>query len=457
MIKKHKQTTDSRIAYYEHFTKVYAGEFEDIWGSDLNTEERKRYIPVNYGKKVAVFIKRLLLNNKPRFTVQDDDIQAYLESLLFDTDFIESLTEGVINAQILGETVLRTSYRPLHEDSMENMPVIEFIHPKHYHPVFSQWDSRRPKHNRLIFTSKDEQGTTYRREEVDSYNVWNERYLMKRKEDAEFILIKENEIRHDCGFLVQPVRIDALPGDFWGRSILEDIEQILRQVSFLTTQIAEVLRKHMKPKLALPASIFDSMSEEGQSRTDLEGNKYFYIGSKEIYRWDPQDDNGMKPEYIVWDAKLDVAMEFEKALRLTLSILSDMPMDVFKGSDTTQPASGTALKIARSVTIDRAQEIAQYFKKAIERALYQAQVLEIELGTKLNGKKAEWVQVDFIVDVPQDADEVRLEMDKLEKGVQSKGTTIQHINNWNIKQTDEELQRIKDESFEQVKPSNEDL
>ncbi|MFH5183131.1 hypothetical protein ACHHV8_11155 [Paenibacillus sp. TAB 01] len=434
------KTREQRLYEWDKWMDIYNGEVHDYWIPESNKKEKKEYIVVNYAQKVPQHIARILTNKKPKITVQDPDIQKFIDKVVFNNHLIENLPGAIIATMVLGDYLVRTTYRRINENSPKPQVCIDFVHPEWYVPKMDSWDKSKVKTNELIFENEEE-GVQYKRIEKDSYNLFSEEFYVKTDKDADFVLVNGQKIEHDGGLLIQHLAIDALPNEFWGRSIYKTTESLFRSLNEFITQVADVIRKHGKPKMAVPPSTFRELVKRSPVYEDAQGNRYVMVKNREVYCVEEGEKN---PEYIVWDAKLDSTFELIKLLQIAISVINDIPADVLRNTDTSIPASGVAMDIMHLTSKYRAAEIAKIFKKSLETALYQAQLLEIDKGTELTGKKAEWVNVEFELDIPVNNDEhVKNEIYKYEKGVQSRKRTVIRVNDLNANELEEELELIK--------------
>jgi len=89
-------------------------------------------------------------------------------------------------------------------------------------------------------------------------------------------------------------------------------------------------------------------------------------------------ENGEKPEYIVWDGKLDDNFtHIDKVLRL-IGVTSSTAPQLFGIENWGSDMSGRALKVLFIQTLARVATMRRYYTKAIQQVLSLAQALEGE-------------------------------------------------------------------------------
>lgn len=435
----------TRIKHYDKWESIYEGNHLEIWGKDLTPDDRERYVVFNAIKPIIHTIARLLVINNPQFTVQDDFVQEWLDKVIKDNQLIEELENAVVSGQVLSGIVLRTGYK--------GNPTIRFIHPRHLEPLFDPWDASRPIGYKLIFENEVD-GTEFKKVEYYTENLYVEEQYVKEKGKAEFQLVGRTPFPHEAGILTQYISFNPALFNLWGSSIIQDTEPLLKEVNNRMSRLKRVLDIFASPKLILPPSIFDNLFEDHNIMTDTQGTKYVRIGEEDIYCMNPDLDGDQKPEYLTWDANTQAAFDMLKQVLSALSVMTDVPAYTLKNDEEgLAPQSGAALKILFTQTWNKAMSIAKVLAKALETALWQAQLLEGQIGTELAGKKPEWVTVNFIDGLPLDENYITTEINKYNNGLQSRETTIRNIDNYNSRQLAEEIQRIEEEENKSMESS----
>ena len=323
---------ESRKAEYKRLEDVFNNMVDEwIANERMSPEDRKHYVKNNFFRKIVEHIAHIVCSELPNVVVSEESIQEYIDKVLFESKFYENLNGAVKLAQVLSHLIIRVK-----KSKHLKYSIVEFVHPNKYDIDFDEWDETAPKKQRLVF-ERQVDNTIFRRTEEEWFDdltgkfIWSERFETK-EQNGEYIEDKTKRIyfSHDFGFLIHIVKLDVLPGKFWGRPIFYDLEDNLREINNLITQIVNVIRKHANPKLVMPASMFDGLVNKNKKllKKNLMGESFIEIGQMEVYRYDPNVDNAAKPEYVVWDAKLDSGYKLYNLLLDNVSKLGDVPVEV---------------------------------------------------------------------------------------------------------------------------------
>ncbi|RAV22670.1 phage portal protein [Paenibacillus contaminans] len=440
------ETFEGRRTEYEKLENVFNNMVDEwIKNERLSPEDRKHYVRNNFFRKIVEHITHIVCAERPNVVVANESLQEYVDKVLFESKFFDNLNGAVKLSQVLSHIIIRVK-----KVDHLNHSVIEFVHPNKYDVEFDEWDATVPKKQSLIFERQID-NRFYRRKEEEWFDNDKKKFFwtqVDEMKDGNGEWVSQNKpapLIHDFGFLIHVVRLDVMPGRFWGRPIFYDLEDNLREINNLVSQMVNVLRKHANPKLVMPSSMFDALVNKNKKllKQNLIGEQYIEVGQLEIYRYDPNMDNAAKPEYVVWDAKLDSGFKLYNLLLDNLSKLGDVPVEVLRTQEGYGNLSGTAMLLSKTPSYNRAKEIATAFKQTVEKALYQCQQLD-----KMDGKlkqEPEFVTVTFDHTSSISTDEIKLEMEKYKEGLQSWEETAQRINNWNSRQLEIERKRIQEE------------
>ncbi|MGN6727954.1 MAG: hypothetical protein ACTHLZ_18695 [Tepidisphaeraceae bacterium] len=129
------------------------------------------------------------------------------------------------------------------------------------------------------------------------------------------------------------------------------------------TQIARVLAKHSDPKLALPPGGAD---ENGQIAST---QNLFYFNSKEEI-----------PQYIVWNAELQSALQDKKETLNALTITAEMSQSLLGLKEGAAPDSARKLKLEAVNALAKAARKAALFKPSMRRVVSVSLELQANLA-----------------------------------------------------------------------------
>lgn len=129
------------------------------------------------------------------------------------------------------------------------------------------------------------------------------------------------------------------------------------------TQIARVLAKHSDPKVALPA---DSADTNGQVASTQ--NLFFFNSKEEI------------PQYIVWNAELQSALQDKKETLNALTITAEMSQSLLGLKEGAAPDSARKLKLEAVNALAKAARKAALFKPSMRRVVSVSLELQANLA-----------------------------------------------------------------------------
>jgi hypothetical protein len=181
------------------------------------------------------------------------------------------------------------------------------------------------------------------------------------------------------------------------------------------TKIDNILDKHSDPILAVPEGVLDeqgNVKKEAFGMIEVKGDKD-------------------KPEYIVWNASLEVAFKEIDKLVEFMFMFSETSPDVL-GLGQGQAESGRALKMRLLRTLAKRNRKQLYYDQALKEVLYICQLLSKAKGYTVNGKKVTDIPVipqikwaDGIVNDP--IEDTTVETMKVELGLTSKKRSIMKL------------------------------
>lgn len=172
-------------------------------------------------------------------------------------------------------------------------------------------------------------------------------------------------------------------GSFWGRSEFSRIKPIIKALEKRLAQLDEVLEKHARPKLVVGPGTLD---EEGQ--TLMEQFDVIEVESSML-------EKSIKPEYLVWDMKIEaIKHEIEKLEEYFFMLTETSPASFGLERDGSQVESARALRFKAHRTINKVEDLRDPFGDAVRKLLRIAQKLETstqgEYRYKVSRVKLEW-------------------------------------------------------------------
>ncbi|MFJ7369350.1 phage portal protein [Lysinibacillus sp. NPDC098008] len=435
---------------YEKYENIYKGQLKEAFTTGYSLEDKNRFINVNLVKPAVRELSNLFVSSNPSFAVQSDDAQEWLDKYLKDNKLYSNLFDIVVSMLVLGGVVIKTGMRP--KDNGEIDIFTEYVHPKHLEVIQNPWDISKPKGYRLTYNVGFD-GVEYRRIEEYKDNLYTYYNLERKDGQAEFELVEFEEIKHNAGMLIHYVPFNRDPFSFFGKSIIADVEDLLKEVCNRFTYLKRVLDIFASPKIIVPPSIFAQMQKTmGISvKVDGYGSEYMSVesimGQHDIYCHNPAIDGENPPEYLTWDANTEAAFNFLFTNISAMALIMGVPEHVLSIKDgSVYPESGKAISLRYIPSLIIVKNIQNLLSDALELSFYSAQKLAYYYG--LIAFEAEWVNTTFSNAFPLDAEDVAIEITKQQAGLQSEETTRKKINNTNSRQDAEEVERIKEEKAE---------
>jgi hypothetical protein len=447
MIKYPPDAEKARINNYELYEKVFLGDHVEAFNIKTQGQYKKelenlRYVAVNFGGMISKLSADMLFEEFPRISAGDNDdfVHELIHKNQLQTQFYESALENSFR----GDAVFRIRAK-------DKQAIIEDINPAIYYPEYDEWNVRKePTAHVLAWKVKIGEGEKGKAK----YGVFEERHLKGSIEHK----LYEFEDGGDLGaelnvteymedvkpvektgiddFLVVHIPNYRINSMFFGISDYKDLMQLMFAINNRITKVDNILDKHGDPILAVPEGVLD---EEGKvSRTSF--------GVIEV---PTSESAGAKPEYIVWDAKLESAFsEIEKLIEFLFMTSETAPASLGLDKDG-QAESGRALKYKLLRTIAKKHRKELYFDYGIKKLLNTAQefatVNKLKAGD-VTPKKAEKVEIEWQDGIINDAKEtLEIEQMKLDNGLTTTKEAIQRLEGIDEKNAEEKVKKIEEE------------
>ena len=215
----------------------------------------------------------------------------------------------------------------------------------------------------------------------------------------------------------------------------KDLDSIFFAINNRMSKVDNILDKHGDPILTVPPGILD---EKGQVKKKS-------LGVIEI----GEGETG-KPEYIVWDAKLESAFtEIEKLVDF-MYLTSEISPDIL-GIGQGKSDSGRALKFKLMRTIAKVARKKLYFDKTLKEMLFTAQKLAVAYSIKVDGKALSGEpmrpEIEWQDGLPIDASEqIDTETKALDAGITTTKAAIMRVYGVDEKAADKMLKDRKAEN-----------
>ncbi len=412
-----------------------------------NEYQRLRYVAANFCGLVSKVCADMLFGEEVQLKAGPNT--EWLEALWYENNMKTQMYESSLSNSARGDAVIRIRV----EDGMIKL---EDINPAIYFPeLMGNSYRQQPKVERLMWTECVDNMQTGKQEEylivethtygsidlkvfvkensgrvgamipVDMYNAFSG---MAYVEHVDTGLDNRNLLVHIPNYRTS--------NSYFGTSDYQDIEMLNFALNNRLTKVDNILDKHSDPILAVPPGILD---ENGQVKN----------GSLNMI--EVSEPGAGKPEYIVWNANLDVAFkEIDKLLELMAMFSESAPDAIGMVNQNGGAAeSGRALKFRLLRTIGKTNRKRLYYDHGITRLLETAQMLAIANGYLVNGMKITKVEdVELIWSdgvINDDTETLQNESIKLEQGLTSQKRSIMVVNGVDESEAEEILVEVNEE------------
>lgn len=419
-----------RLSDYDYYRRLFKGEHFTAFNiriddNQYNKEYAKlRYVMVNFAGLVSKICADMLFSEPIRVKVPDGD-QDFVDSFMESNHMNIQLYEAALGNSYRGDALFKLRIGPRYEGGQPTI-IVEETTPSIYFPEINQFNVKeQPRRQELawVFTSG---GKKYLRKEIHSAGVI-ENQVFEMNEDEiggmvslgilgdikglvpkEIIKIKEPLLVHIPNW--------KTGDEFFGYSDYLDLDSIFYAINNRMTKIDNILDKHGDPILTVPPGILD---EKGQ------------VNKKSMGVIEVADGENGKPEYIVWDAKLESAFtEIEKLVDF-MYLTAEISPDIL-GLGEGKTDSGKALKFKLMRTIAKVARKKLYFDAAIKDLVYRAQLLAkaYKVGADGVALKSDPVKPEIIWADGLPADDGELldnETKALDAGITSQKSSIMRV------------------------------
>lgn len=452
----HTQADKARLSEYELYTKIFLGEHFDAF-AHLSKDFKKdykhlQYVTANFGGLLSKVSADMLFEEMPKMTLPTGDMDfftALLSRNQLQIQFYESGLEQSYNADVV--------FRIRAEDSQ---CIIEDINPAYWFPEINpnnvraeptahnlKWKMKLKDPNgkdiEALFVERHTKGKIeYKLYQLDGDSLGGE------LEVGAYIKDKAgNPMPSEVNTKINEFLIIHIPNfrnnqRFFAISDYKDLISLMFAVNNRFTAVDNILSAHGEPILAVPQGVLDDNGKVNRKK----------FGVIEV---DNTQANGMLPQYIVWDAKLESAFtEIDKLVDL-LFLMSDTSQSLFGLNKGGVAESGRALKFKLLRTLAKKHRKELYYDVGIKKILLTAQEFAKANNLKakdvsLTGKPVEPVLTwqDGIINDAME--QLEIEEKKLDLGLTTKAESIAVIDGIEQDEALEKLKKIQKEKAEEA-------
>lgn len=367
--------------------------------------------------------------------------QEWLENLIFDNRLDAQLYESALTNSYKGDAVFKLRVGQLHDPENASV-IIEQVMPDYYFPDLDNNNvNAEPQSIELSFKTTIGEKDYVFKEIHTAGHIKNELYLLQGEKiiSRESLSIYDPNLPDEEDTGVNRMLVVHIPNwsdgtTHFGYDDYLDLVTLLYALDNRLTKIDHILDKHADPILAIPDGVLDE-----------DGN----INRSQLGVFEKGED-GDKPEYIVWDAKLESSFQELDQILQALYMYSETSPGVFgmvqQGARTTSE-SGRALKYRLMRTVSKIKRKQRYYDYAIKEIVYLAQTLAKAHNVPVNGiyfkGEPEVPSIEWADPIPQDSYEQAQEEElRLASGNQSLKDSIKNIDGLDDEQAVQKIQEI---------------
>jgi hypothetical protein len=354
-----------RLTNYRIYEELYKGDHYSafsIKSEDFTKDYAKlRYIVANFAGLISKVIADMLFGEP--VTIQDTENQDWLDALTHENNLDELFYEHALANSYFGDNLFKIRVE-------DNILKIEEAPPSIYIPELNPGNVAAPPQRINLAIPSIIDGDKYYIIETHEPPTITTR-IVKIDDKGEVLDIDINKYNELTGTKLQEVQDTKIsrflvihvpnpkPRGHFGQSDYLDLKTLFFALNNRMTKIDNILDKHSDPILAVPEGVLD---EEGQPH-------------KQAFNLFEVPENGDKPEYVVWNANLDIAFTQIDKLVEMLFMFSETSPDSMGLGKSGIAESGRALKMRLIRTIAKRNRKKLYYDRAIKELIYTAQLL----------------------------------------------------------------------------------
>lgn len=381
-----------RLEDYDYFKQLFKGQHFAAFNIRIHSEQytrdysKMRYVCANFPGLISKVIADMLFIEPPKIEVNDGD-QKWINALLSENKMRMQLYESSLMNSYFGDALFKLRIGKRNPKAAESTVIIDQVTPRIYFPRYDGSNvTGEPTEQELAWIVEIADNKYLRKEihtpglirnelwllegnDINGYEIKAQADLSLLTPDEENIIPQEQETGIDRSLLIHIPNWRA--GESWnGVSDYYDLDSLFYAINNRFTKIDNILDLHGDPIFTVPPGV---IGEDGKVKKKA-------LGVIEI----AEGETG-KPEYIVWDAKLESAFSELEDLIENVFMISETAPAILGMDKNGQAESGRALKFKLLRTIAKAQRKQIYYREGIIESVYVAQLLAKEWKVKVDG------------------------------------------------------------------------
>lgn len=420
-----------RIKLYDENRLLFKGEHKQIFRERYNQlfdidELTVWQFDFNWYRRISTAFANLLFGEPPVITVGGATEQTFLNTILDNSDFINTGYNAVIDISRYGSGI----FKPVLED---NTVKIDSLSPGYWFPVFDPKNRKKIIAHYIVWDVDD-------RLYVEIHDTRNpgiityQTYQFKNGLIGDLIDFAETETNVKSPLIVVCNNLTTSENGF-GIDDYSIIDTIVCELEVRFSQVARILDKHASPSMYGPRSLIQQDKRTGKAVVDVAGK---YVGVS------PGDT---PPNYLVWDAQLSAVNQEIDNLMTQLYALSETSPALFGDLKQGLAESGSALRRLLISPLSKVNRLRLSLDKKIKEVLSLASELAVanSIPNSIQFSPQD-IHIDWQDGLPIDmTEQVMVESTAVNSGLSSRESSMKRL--WGLEgdALKQEIEKIKAE------------
>jgi hypothetical protein len=437
-----------RLAKYDTYERLFMGDHRTAFRNKLDQYDPQfagkdplvRYVVLPYPRIISTISADLLFEEQPKVLLENQTNQDFVDKLWYENNLWTTLYEEALVSSYKGDSVMRIL-------AVDGQVKIDTVKPDVYFPVYNDNNVKAPvKEHVLAYRQTIDEREylvieTYRVGEIETKVYEFKQNTIGSEYNPKDILGIDPIVKTNLGegySLIHHIKNWGMSGKFWGISDYEDLVDLFFAINNRLSRNEHILDKHGDPILAVPQGVVDDKGEVSRQKLGM-----IVLPSH------PINGEVSKPEYIVWDSKLESSFAQIDVLLEQLWISSQMSPTLFGLTKYGVAESGRALKYKLLRTLSLKHRKQMYWDNGIKSLIESA--IEFARNNKLQADDLRPAQTEVPTIIWQDGiimDELEIlenEKGKLDYELTTKEDAISNIEGITRDEAVDKLDRIQQE------------
>ena len=437
-----------RLAKYETYERLFMGDHRTAFRSKLEQydpqfsglDPKVRYVVLPYPRIISTISADLLFEEQPKIVLKNQRNQDFVDKLWYENSLWTTLYEEALVSSYKGDSVMRIL-------AVDGQVRVDTVKPDVYFPVYNDNNVKAPvKEHVLAYRQTIDKREylvveTYRVGEIETKVYEFKQNTIGGEYNPKDILGIEPIVKTNLGegySLIHHIKNWGMSGKFWGISDYEDLVDLFFAINNRLSRNEHILDKHGDPILAVPQGVLDgngNVSRQNLGMIELPSH--------------PMNGETSKPEYIVWDSKLESSFAQIDVLEEQLFKAAQVSPTLFGLTKYGVAESGRALKYKLLRTLSLKHRKQMYWDNGIKSLIESA--IEFARNNRLTADGIAPAETEVPVIYWQDGiimDELEIleaEKAKLDYELTTKEDAISNVDGITSNEAQDKLTRIQQE------------